>query len=141
MSATRHPRVLLVRHGRTALNAANLLRGRLDPELDDVGLAEVTALAEALAERRPVRVVCSPLRRAVQTATAIGHRAGVRPEVDSWLTDRDYGDWAGRTKQDVIDQWGSLDAAPGVESVAHVRYRATVGLDEQSGTWTTTGRS
>lgn len=133
MSATRHPRVLLVRHGRTALNAANLLRGRLDPELDDVGLAEVGALADALAVRRPVRVVCSPLRRAVQTATAIAHRTGVRAEIDVWLTDRDYGDWAGRTKGDVIGQWGSLDAAPGVESLDHVRYRAMVALDEQVG--------
>lgn len=133
MSARIHPRVLLVRHGRTALNAAGLLRGRLDPDLDNVGLAEVEALAEVLATRRPIRVVCSPLHRAVQTASAIAHRAGVRAEVDIWLTDRDYGDWAGHLMQDVVDEWGSLDAAPGVEPVDHVRYRATVALDEQVG--------
>ena len=71
MGARTHPRVILVRHGRTALNAADLLRGRLDPELDDVGLDEVAALAEVLAPREPARIVCSPLHRAVQTASAI----------------------------------------------------------------------
>ena len=131
MGAQVHPRVLLVRHGRTALNAANLLRGRLDPDLDDVGLEEVAALAEVLAARCPIRVVCSPLHRAVQTASAIGLRAGLRPEIDIWLTDRDYGDWAGHSRESVVDRWGSLDAAPGVESVDHVRYRATIALDEQ----------
>lgn len=131
MSATMHPRVLIVRHGRTALNAANLLRGRLDPELDDVGVAEVSALAVALAERRPVRVICSPLHRAVQTAAAIGHRAGVRPEIDIWLTDRDYGEWAGHTKDEVVAEWGSLDAAPGVESADHLLNRAMIALDRQ----------
>ncbi len=133
MGARTHPRVILVRHGRTALNAADLLRGRLDPELDDVGLDEVAALAEVLAPREPARIVCSPLHRAVQTASAIGHRVGVHPEIDTWLIDRDYGKWAGHTKDEVVRQWGSLDAAPGVEPLDHVRYRATVGLDEQVG--------
>ena len=60
MAATNNSRVLLVRHGRTVLNAENRLRGRLDPELDDVGRAEVRALAEELAGLNPARVVSSP---------------------------------------------------------------------------------
>ncbi len=131
MGARKHPRMLLVRHGRTALNAANLLRGRLDPELDDVGLDEVVALAQVLAARHPVRVVCSPLRRAVQTASAIGHRTGIRPEIDIWLTDRDYGQWAGRGTAEIVAEWGSVDAAPGVEPVRHVLNRALIALDRQ----------
>ena len=131
MPVTNNARVLLVRHGRTVLNAENRLRGRLDPELDAVGLAEVDALAEELAAREPARVVSSPLRRAVQTAEAIARRAGVRVQVDRGLIDRDYGSWAGHTKDELIDRWGSVDAAPGVERPEHVLYRACVVLVQQ----------
>ena len=68
---------VLVRHARTALNAAGLMRGHLDPELDEVGLAEAQVLAAALAGWSPGRIVACPLRRARQTAAAIGRRVGV----------------------------------------------------------------
>ena len=131
MPVTNNARVLLVRHGRTVLNAENRLRGRLDPELDAVGLAEAEVLAEELAAREPARVVSSPLRRAVQTAEAIARRVGVRVQVDRGLIDRDYGSWAGHTKDELIDRWGTVDAAPGVERPEHVLYRACVVLVQQ----------
>ena len=131
MPVTNNARVLLVRHGRTVLNVENMLRGRLDPELDAVGLAEADALAQELAAREPARVVSSPLRRAVQTAEAIARRVGVRVQVDRGLIDRDYGSWAGHTKDELIDRWGSVDAAPGVERPEHVLYRACVVLVQQ----------
>lgn len=40
-------RVLLVRHGRTALNAEGRLRGLADPELDDIGRQRAGATAAA----------------------------------------------------------------------------------------------
>jgi probable phosphoglycerate mutase len=61
-------RVFLARHGRTALNAEGRLRGLSDPPLDEVGVAEVARLAEALAPKHPTAVICSPLQRAVATA-------------------------------------------------------------------------
>lgn len=130
MPVTNNARVLLVRHGRTVLNAQSRLRGRLDPELDDVGLAEVAALAEELAALKPSRVVSSPLRRAVQTAQAIARRAGLRVVEEHGLIDRDYGQWAGHTQQELVERWGSVDAAPGVENVDAMLYRACVVLDE-----------
>ena len=42
--------------------------------------------------------------------------------------DRDYGEWAGVPRQDVIDRWGSVDDAPGVEPQQTVRARAVDGL-------------
>ena len=124
-------RVLLVRHARTVLNAANLLRGQLDPELDEVGCVEAQALAEALSEWMPGRIVTSPLRRARQTATAVGDRVGVPVIVEPGLIDRNYGRWAGRPAAEVISRFGSLDAAPGVETVQAMRYRAEITLDQQ----------
>ena len=131
MAATMNARVLLVRHGRTALNAENRLRGRLDPDLDDVGRAEVQALAEELAALNPARVVSSPLRRAMQTAEAIARLAGVSVAVEHGLIDRDYGQWAGHPRDELIRTWGSVDRAPGVEPAERVLYRASVVLVQQ----------
>jgi broad specificity phosphatase PhoE len=107
--------VLLVRHGRTALNAAGVLRGRLDPPLDDVGEREARALAEAFQGSRFTTVVTSPLMRAYQTAMAIAESNGAALEVDPDLADRDYGSWAGSSVTEVVRQFGSLESAPGIE--------------------------
>lgn len=62
--------LILVRHGRTALNAAGKLQGRLDEPLDDVGREQAIAVA---AHVGPVdELISSPLMRATQTADAFG---------------------------------------------------------------------
>ena len=117
-------RVYLARHGRTALNAEGRLRGLSDPPLDEVGIAEVARLADALAARRPTVVVSSPLQRAVATAQAIGAAAGASVTIDVRLNDRDYGPMTGLRRDDVERRYGSIDSAPGVESRAALAERA-----------------
>ena len=117
-------RIFLVRHGRTSLNAAGVLRGRLDPALDDIGVVEAKAVADAVGPADLAVLVASPLQRAVDTAAQIGARAGLGVEIDERLIDRDYGSWAGRPKSELIALWGSLDAAPEVEPSADVLARA-----------------
>jgi len=124
-------RVLLVRHGRTALNAEGRLRGLADPDLDDVGVEQAHRTARALAFAGPVDlVVSSPLRRAQQTARLIAAASDAPFRADPRFNDRDYGPWTGRVKADVIARWGSVDDAPGVEPQADVLARAMRGLDE-----------
>lgn len=123
MSAASLARIYLARHGRTALNAEGRLRGLRDPPLDEVGIVEVSRLADALAARHPTAVVSSPLRRAVATAQAIGDAAYVPVAIDVRLTDRDYGPMAGLRLEDVERQYGSVDSAPGVESRAALADR------------------
>ncbi|MCL2394516.1 MAG: histidine phosphatase family protein [Acidimicrobiaceae bacterium] len=120
--------VYLARHGRTPLNAAGLLRGRLDPPLDDLGRAEAARLGSALADAGVRLVVASPLQRAVDTARPVAERAGLEVEIEARLIDRDYGSWAGQPRQAVIDRWGSLDRAPGVEAGGEVAERALQAL-------------
>jgi broad specificity phosphatase PhoE len=120
--------LFLVRHGRTALNAAGVLRGHLDVPLDAVGRTEATALAQAF-KRVPMRaVMSSPLLRARETATAIADTVGVDVIVEPGLIDRDYGPWAGTPDAEVRDQFGALDGAPGIEpsDVFAVRVASTV---------------
>lgn len=121
-------RVYLARHGQTELNESGVLRGLLDPPLDDEGLRQAERLGQALGPRRPALVVASPLHRARQTAQPVGERAGRPVTVDECLTDRDYGQWAGTPKETVLARWGSVDAAPGVEPRAAIRDRAVPGL-------------
>jgi len=122
-------RVILVRHGRTALNAAGRLRGLADPELDDVGVAQATATAAALQPLGVDRVLSSPLHRAVHTATIIADACGVTHTVDAAFNDRDYGPWTGHLKDEVVAQFGSVSAAPGVEPVDVVMARVLPALD------------
>lgn len=123
--------VFLVRHGHTELNGAGVLRGHLDPALDAVGESEAYALAVALAYSRPARLVSSPLRRATQTAEALGFRTRLQVEIEPRLIDRDYGRWAGRRMDELIAEHGALEAAPGVESAESVIARARGVLDDQ----------
>ncbi len=131
---TEPPAVLLIRHGRTELNAAGRLRGLLDPPLDDVGRTQVDRLAARLAPMitsgKAAKVLTSPLRRAVQTAQAVADRTGLPVEVDQRLTDRDYGEWAGQPPDEVARRWGSVDDAPGVEPREKVRARVCSLLHE-----------
>ncbi len=122
--------VYLCRHGRTQLNVAGLLRGRLDPDLDLVGRAEARDLAHQLSQIGLSWVISSPLARAVETAAPIAEVAGVELETDARLLDRGYGQFDGRSADDVRKQYGTLDAAPGVESAQSVADRAEAALDE-----------
>ncbi len=100
------------------------MRGLSDPPLDEVGMAEVGRLAAVLAAERPVAVISSPLQRAVATAEAIATAAGVTATVDVRLNDRDYGPMTGQRRIDVIERYGSIDDAPGVEPLEAVSRRA-----------------
>lgn len=122
-------RVILVRHGRTALNAAGRLRGLANPELDELGVEQAAATAQAIQPLGLDRVLSSPLDRAVQTAKIIADVCGVPHTVDPAFNDRDYGPWTGHLKDEVIAQFGSVSAAPGVEAVDVVMARVLPALE------------
>lgn len=116
--------VYLVRHGRTELNAAGRLRGRIDVDLDEVGRAEAAALADHFRDLSVALVASSPLVRAVDTAAAIADATGAPHRVEEALIDRDYGESAGKPRAEVEARYGSLDGAPGVEPFNVVATRA-----------------
>ncbi|MGC8875231.1 MAG: histidine phosphatase family protein [Chloroflexia bacterium] len=95
--------LVIVRHGRTAWNREVRFRGRMDLPLDEVGLQQAEAAARAVSARWPSlsAVYASPLQRAVQTATPIATRYGLAVQLHDALLDIDYGEWTGRTPQEV----------------------------------------
>jgi alpha-ribazole phosphatase len=81
--------LILVRHGRTALNAEGRLQGRLDEPLDEVGLRQAAAIAEHVGAVDVL--ISSPLRRATQTAEAFS----VSFETDERWIELSYGIFEG----------------------------------------------
>ena len=116
--------IYLCRHGRTPLNAAGALRGRLDVDLDMIGISEARGLAEHLATIPFSLLVSSPLLRAMETATILSAETGVPIRTDERLLDRDYGQFNGAQESALIKEYGSVDATPGVESLETVTDRA-----------------
>ena len=90
--------LILVRHGRTPANAAGLLQGRLDQDLDDQGRLQATAVAAYVQRWCDVdTVVSSPLKRAQQTAGAFG----LAVETDDRWLELSYGEYEGTPHTDV----------------------------------------
>ncbi|HEX9258590.1 MAG TPA: histidine phosphatase family protein [Acidimicrobiales bacterium] len=122
--------LILVRHGRTALNAAGRLQGRVDAELDDVGVEQARRIAAAVSSAE--RVVSSPLLRARQTAEALG----MRVEIDDRWIELDYGDLDGKPVAEVgAEVWAQwrvdLDYVPaGGESLAALNRRVVGACEE-----------
>ena len=121
----------LVRHGRTAQNAARLLLGRMDVPLDELGRRQAAALAAVPALQGATRVVSSPLARAFDTAAVLGPPVTVD---DRWI-EIDYGVYDGAELTEATDLWRGWDAdleyrPPEGESLAQMGRRVRGACDE-----------
>lgn len=94
-------RLLMLRHGQTDFNLGSRMQGQLDTELSELGRAQAVAAAEVLAKRQPLLIVSSDLRRAYDTAVALGERTGVPVRVDARLRETHLGDWQGMTHAEI----------------------------------------
>jgi alpha-ribazole phosphatase len=127
-------RLVLVRHAEPAPEVRGRCYGTLDVELSKRGRAQAAALAATLRDEPIDLVVSSPRLRAVQTAAALG----LPIEVDERLCELDFGDFEGRTYEelerdepDVFREWMASPTTvcfPNGESYADLRARATAAL-------------
>jgi broad specificity phosphatase PhoE len=129
-------RLILARHGETAANRDLLGLGVNDVPLTEKGRLQAEALAEALASEKIAAVYSSPLRRALDTATAIASRHAVDVVVDEGLTEMDVGELDGLTFEemrarhpDFMSRWlgeeaGTLHMPGGGECLQDVQDRA-----------------
>ena len=132
--------ILLIRHGETAWNAAEIFRGRISIGLSEDGLKQVEKLAEYLRQKKISAVFCSPLKRALETAEPLArqHELSARP-VDG-LTDLDFGKWEGQSIEIVKTQYKEIyelwrerpDLAkiPDGESLQEARQRSLNALNK-----------
>jgi len=95
--------LLLARHGQTADNASGLILGRRDPPLSALGEEQAAGLAIQARARGVIAIWCSPLLRARQTASVVGHAIGVEAAVLDDLIESARGEWEG-VAQSVLAQ-------------------------------------
>jgi probable phosphoglycerate mutase len=129
-------RLLLIRHGETALTAERRYSGRVDVALTADGIDQARAVAARVAAIAPnlSAVVTSPLSRCVDTAAAVSTAVGGAPVViDDDLIECDFGEWEGMSFAEVrsrypaeLDAWLASTAIPppGGESFQVVALRA-----------------
>ncbi len=120
-------RLILLRHGETEWSRSGQHTSTTDLELTDVGREQARAAAVTLAQLNldnPL-VVCSPRKRALETAELAGlHIDEVSPLLVEW----NYGDYEGMTTHDIRTEtpgwllW--TYGCPGGESVDQVSMRA-----------------
>jgi glucosyl-3-phosphoglycerate phosphatase len=96
-------RLVMLRHGQTEYNAGSRMQGQLDTDLSELGREQAVAAAEVLAKRQPLVIVSSDLRRAADTALALGDRCGQPVKLDERLRETHLGDWQGMTHLEVDD--------------------------------------
>ena len=117
--------VVLARHGETEWSRDGRHTGRTDIPLTENGRAQALALREALAEWRFVRVLSSPLERALETCRLAG--LGEQVETTEDLLEWDYGDYDGVTTAEIRETrpgWNLWrDGCPGGETAADVGRR------------------
>ncbi|HEU4348676.1 MAG TPA: bifunctional RNase H/acid phosphatase [Actinoplanes sp.] len=133
-------RLILVRHGETALTRQGRYSGRGDVPLSVEGEAQAMAAAGRVAglARDVAAVVTSPLSRCVRTAEIIAAElGGVDVTVLPDLIECDFGEWEGLTFAEVQERWPAemsawLDspkvAPPGGESFESVAKRARAAM-------------
>ncbi|WP_213013773.1 bifunctional RNase H/acid phosphatase [Paractinoplanes toevensis] len=101
-------RIILVRHGETALTKQGRYSGRGDVPLSDEGQAQAMAAGGRVAgiSRDVTAVLSSPLGRCTRTAELIAAEVGGIPvTVVPDLIECDFGDWEGLTFAEVQERW------------------------------------
>jgi probable phosphoglycerate mutase len=149
--------LILARHGQSQANADGLLVGRIDSPLTELGRRQAVALGEALAMSpdAPLRIVTSPLERAMQTAEAIAKAFGTpgrsrsqspsgaslkgaspRVIVDDRFVELDYGELDGMAISELppglFIRWSAETTwrPPGGETLVEVRERVIAACEE-----------
>lgn len=142
--------LVLVRHGESTWNARRRFQGRRNPWLSARGRAQAAALARRLADPLrppavplppgpPVAIWHSPLKRAADTARAVGAPLPADLVADERLTEIGQGEWEARSHREVealgpeLAGWRSdptRTIAPGGEPLTAVRRRVDTALRE-----------
>jgi probable phosphoglycerate mutase len=113
---THATRLLLIRHGATALTAEDRFSGSVGVDLSDEGRAQARRLAERLAHASIAAVYASPLSRTLETASIVAQPHRLAPVTRDGLREISHGRWEGLTRHEVesrySDEYTSWESDP-----------------------------
>lgn len=87
--------ILLTRHGQTEWNVLKKVQGKADIELNEKGIQQAEETREILKNERIDLILCSPLKRAIQTAEIINRGRNIEMIIDERISERDFGEFEG----------------------------------------------
>lgn len=132
-------RLILLRHGQTAWNAARRVQGQLDTELDETGHRQAAAVASVLAARSPTAVWSSDSVRARETVAYVADAAGLVATYDERLREYHLAGRQGLTHEEYAATapeefaaflLGDFDVVPGGETAAEVSARVAAAVTD-----------
>jgi probable phosphoglycerate mutase len=94
-------RLYLLRHGETEASQTGGYCGRQDPDLTEAGHLMASDFADAYKGHGFATVYVSPMRRTRATAEPLCKAAGLEMRLRDGLREIDYGQWDGKTPEDV----------------------------------------
>ncbi len=110
----------LVRHGETVDNAAQILQGQQQGELNENGIRQAEEVRDRLADEDIDAFVASDLKRSVDTCRIIAQPHHKDVETTPLLRERDWGDFTGAFIPDLKDkEWPE-----NVEPIEKLKSRA-----------------
>ena len=131
---------MLIRHGETDWNVEGRYQGQADPPLNEQGRVQAQQVAQALQGERLDALYASDLRRAAETAEAIGRATGLAVRYDPRLREIHQGEWQGllvteieRRYPDLFRRWKESPlrvTLPGGESIAQMRERVLAAIED-----------
>lgn len=97
----------LVRHGETFDNAAHIMQGQTQGQLNDTGIAQAEAVRDQMADIPINAFVASDLHRAIQTCEIIAHPHQLPVQTTPLLRERDWGSFTGKYIPDLqsVKDW------------------------------------
>ena len=92
--------ILLTRHGQTDWNVLKKVQGKADIELNKKGIEQAEATRDTLKNEKIDLILCSPLKRAKQTADIINQERNIPIIIDERVSERDFGEFEGMPNTD-----------------------------------------
>ena len=122
---------VFIRHGLHELGGDRIAGRMAGVHLSEAGRAQAAQLVPRLEGIRIDTLLCSPVARAVETATPLSHARGLDLHLCDQLIELDYGVWTGARLADLADdprwrRWNEFRSGhrvPGGESMVEVQGR------------------
>ena len=110
-------KLIFVRHGVTEYNLAKRYIGSTDAALAPEGERQAANLKGPIYALAPEKIICSPMRRAVETAEIATEGLDLEIEIDADLREVDFGKWEGLT-------FDEIEAIYGEQALRWIRWES-----------------